>query len=90
MPTRLLHLLLALLLTAPAALATEMIAVLEPTGPMDQGVLMKLSDEARTAAIEVLPASHFKVMTRENMQAFAESISSRERRRHQPGQVAGL
>jgi hypothetical protein len=74
MPTRLLPLLLALLLTSPAALATEMVAVLEPTGPMDQGVLMKLSDEARTAAIEVLPASHFKVMTRENMQAFAQSM----------------
>jgi hypothetical protein len=74
MLTRVLPLLCALLFTASSALAAEMVAVLEPTGPMEPGVLMKLSDEARTAAIEVLPASHFKVMTRENMQAFAEAM----------------
>jgi hypothetical protein len=34
----------------------ELVAVLESTGPMAPDVLMKLSDEARTPAVDVLPA----------------------------------
>ena len=47
--------------------AKDVIAVLEPSGPLDRSILMKLSDESRAAAVIMLPKDDYRVITRENM-----------------------
>jgi len=49
------------------ASAKDVIAVLEPTGPLDRSVLMKVSDESRAAAIATLSKDEYRIITRENM-----------------------
>ena len=44
------------------------LAVLEFRGvDIDQGILLKLSDQSRLAGLETLPSSQYEIMTRENM-----------------------
>jgi hypothetical protein len=64
---RLLILILSVICLGTAASAKDIIAVLEPTGPLDRSVLMKLSDESRAAAVTTLSKDDYRVITRENM-----------------------
>jgi len=61
-----------LLASSTATLAAERVAVLEltasPTGLVDEMVLSSITDEARRAAVDVLPTSRYSVITRENQE----------------------
>jgi hypothetical protein len=44
-----------LVLTSAPAYAIERVAVLEPTGSLDDAVLAKLSDQARAGVLDAVP-----------------------------------
>ena len=64
---RVLILVISMAWLCSSGFAKDVIAVLEPTGPLDRSILMKLSDESRAAAVNTLPKDDYRVLTRENM-----------------------
>ena len=64
---RVLILVISMACLSSPGFAKDVIAVLEPTGPLDRSILMKLSDESRAAAVNTLPKDDYRVITRENM-----------------------
>lgn len=65
------------LLSASSALAEEIkrVAILEFRGVgIEQSILLKLSDQSRLAAVQMLPKDQYSVMTRENMMMILDDM----------------